>query len=204
MTLVGDAIAKLEFKPVGSSVLNGSLSSGVVAPNPRRRHLCAGVLGTAGEQSGKCLRCMPRSPPFTSAIAAASAPPLRPRSVLLGRGLFLRTRSRRKSSSELASTLPRRRSAARRSSSGVGDLRGHKDEEEHRGSRCDDQQHDQGVTERVHAALTHWWRMSSLAYGRELAEQIGAGKDYNPDAAMRQARAKAAQPNRRGNPSLAT
>jgi hypothetical protein len=42
----------------------------------------------------------------------------------------------------------------------VWDLRGHIDEQERRGSRCDDQQHDQGVTERVHPALTHWWRMS--------------------------------------------
>src|SRR4029077_2693272 len=33
---------------------------------------------------------------------------------------------------------------------------GHKNEEERGGSRCDDQQHDQGITERVHAALTHW------------------------------------------------
>src|SRR5207344_922485 len=39
-------------------------------------------------------------------------------------------------------------------------LRGHKDEEERRGSRGDDQQHDEGVTKRVHAALTHWCRMS--------------------------------------------
>jgi hypothetical protein len=42
----------------------------------------------------------------------------------------------------------------------VQDLRGHKDEEERRGSRGDDQQHDEGVTKRVHAALTHWCRMS--------------------------------------------
>ena len=50
--------------PVGSSVLNGHAQLNSVAPNPRHRHLCACVLGNAGEQSGWRLRCMLRSPPF--------------------------------------------------------------------------------------------------------------------------------------------
>jgi hypothetical protein len=32
----------------------------------------------------------------------------------------------------------------------VWDLRAHKDDEESRGNRCNDQQHDQGITERIH------------------------------------------------------
>ena len=35
----------------------------------------------------------------------------------------------------------------------AGTLRGHKDEKERRGSRCDYQQNDQGIAERVHATL---------------------------------------------------